>query len=43
MNNTGSDLVALHRQLTAAGHDISKIPLEYIDFEDISLGGVAIR
>ncbi len=38
-----SDLVALHRQLTAAGHDISKIPLEYIDFEDISLGGVAIR
>ena len=37
------DLVTLHQTLTAAGHDISKVPLEYIDFEDISLGGVAIR
>jgi hypothetical protein len=37
------DLVALHRRLAAAGHDISQVPIEFIDFEDISLGGVAVR
>jgi hypothetical protein len=38
-----ADLVALHRQLAAARYHISQVPVEYIDFEDISLGGAAIR